>query len=281
MVENYLGAKYALPLSGDVTTDGNCNALSGSFRTDVLGIGRASNDSLATASGLGGLSLGGALSTADTWLYAGNDGTANALLTSGSLPAGSAGYWARLWNVAKIGTVPGSDNLSLTFDWAAAGLTSQFDALTDKTTAGFALWSGAGTDVSSFSSLMGEATAVNTLDRTVTFSLTAADLESGENLTLVVVPEPRGGSRATGGLGVPGAPVRGTGAAPPAGQRRQPRRPDPGPVGGGLRPGRHAAARDELPVAPARLREERQAAWAARWPPPWPPTSSSTRCTRP
>lgn len=62
-VDNYLGAKYALPLSGDATTNGNYNALSGSFRTDVLGIGRASNNSLATTSGLGGLSLGGTLST--------------------------------------------------------------------------------------------------------------------------------------------------------------------------------------------------------------------------
>ncbi len=200
VVENYLGAKYALILSGNATADGNYNALSGTFRTDVIGIGRALDNSLATASGLGGLKLDGTLSTANTWLYSGNDGTANALVTSGNLPAGSAGYWARLWNVAKVGSVAGTDNLSLTFDWAAAGLTSQFDALTDKTTAGFALWSGEGTDVSGFSSLLAQATSVNTLDRTVTFSLAASTLPSGDNLTLVVVPEPQGIGLAAAGL---------------------------------------------------------------------------------
>lgn len=200
VVENYLGAKYALNLSGNATTNGNYNAVNSSFRTDVIGIGKASNNSLATASGLGGLKLDGTLSAANTWLYSGNDGTANSLVTSGSLPAGSAGYWARLWNVAKVGSVAGGDDLSLTFDWAAAGLTSEFNALTDQTTAGFALWSGSGTDVSGFSSLLAQATSVNTFDRTVTFSLDASALSSGDNLTLVVVPEPQGLALAGAGL---------------------------------------------------------------------------------
>ncbi len=177
--ENYLGAKYGISLAGSVQ---EYTALNAGYREDVIGIGKATGGSTATSSSLGGLALAGTLAgtAADNWLFAGNTGGTNSLVST-NLPAGVSERWSRVWNVAEIGAV---DAATLSFTWDAGGVGDDFDPL-----ATYALLYSATPDPTAFSMLVGQQTALDAGAKTVSFALGAQDLASGF-YTVAIVPEP-------------------------------------------------------------------------------------------
>jgi hypothetical protein len=177
--ENYLGAKYGISLAGSVE---EYTALNVGYREDVIGIGKAPGGSTATSSILGGLAFAGTLAGAadDSWLFAGNTGLPNSLVST-SLPAGVSERWSRVWNVAEIGAV---DAATLSFAWDAGGVGDDFDPL-----ATYALLYSATPDPTAFSMLVGQQTALDAGAKTVSFALGAQDLASGF-YTVAIVPEP-------------------------------------------------------------------------------------------
>lgn len=177
--ENYLGAKYGISLAVSVE---KYTALNVGYREDVIGIGKAPGGSTATSSILGGLAFAGTLAGAadDSWLFAGNTGLPNSLVST-SLPAGVSERWSRVWNVAEIGAV---DAATLSFAWDAGGVGDDFDPL-----ATYALLYSATPDPTAFSMLVGQQTALDAGAKTVSFALGAQDLASGF-YTVAIVPEP-------------------------------------------------------------------------------------------
>jgi hypothetical protein len=146
----------------------------------VIGIGKAPDASTATSSSLGGLALTGTLAVNDSWLFAGNTGGTNSLVST-SLPAGVSERWSRVWNVAEIGAV---DAATLSFAWTAGGVGDDFDPL-----ATYALLYSATPDPVAFSMLVAQQTALDAATKTVSFDLGGNDLSSGF-YTVAIVPEP-------------------------------------------------------------------------------------------
>lgn len=204
VTENYLGAKYAINLSGNAVTNGNYQSLAAAYRNDVIGIGRAADGSTSLGGGLSGLRLAAtALTTDDAWVFAGNGDaynattsiqTANALVQT-NLPAGVTDRWSRVWNVETINTIAAGDSLGLTFDWNAGGLGNLFDA-TDT----FALLYSSTADPTTFTRLLASQSSLDTVNKTVTFDLTGATLADGY-YTIAIVPEPGAGLLVVTGLG--------------------------------------------------------------------------------
>jgi len=193
VMENYLGAKYAINLADNAVTNGNYQSLNATYRNDVIGIGRATDGSTSLGSQLSGLRLAApTLTTTNAWVFAGNGDaynsstsiqTANALVQT-NLPAGVTDRWSRVWNVETINTIAAGDTLGLTFDWNAGGLGGLFDA-TDT----FALLYSPTADPTSFTRLLASQSSLDAAARTVTFDLTGGTLADGY-YTIAIVPEP-------------------------------------------------------------------------------------------
>ena len=111
IVENYLSAKYNVPLAAGNVYTGDDPA-KGDYDLDVFGIGRvdAANQALAAgAAGLGILALNGSMGD-DEWVLAGHKTPTNSILPSG--------IWQRVWYVDVTGDV----DAMLMFDFSDAGL---------------------------------------------------------------------------------------------------------------------------------------------------------------
>jgi hypothetical protein len=202
VMENYLGAKYAINLTSDQAA--TYQSLNATYRNDVIGIGKASDASTSLLSGLSGLQLAAtALTNANAWLFAGNGDaynsatsiqTANALVQT-NLPTGVSDRWSRVWNLETINTIASGDSLGITFDWNAGGLGASFDA-TDT----FALLYSSTSSPTTFTKLVASHSSLDAANKTVRFNLSGATLADGY-YTVAIVPEPSTAMLGVTGLG--------------------------------------------------------------------------------
>jgi hypothetical protein len=200
VTENYLGAKYAITLSGNQVTGGNYLQLASSYRNDVIGIGRAADGSMSTAGSLAGLRLSGELSGTSSWVFAGNGDaynattsiqTANALAQT-ALPPLATDRWSRIWNLTNVGTLTAGDAMQLLFDWEAGGLANLFDAEAE-----YALLYSPTPTPESFSILTRSVSFFDPEQRQVAFDLSSDDFQAGY-YTIAIVPEPGGAALGCG-----------------------------------------------------------------------------------
>lgn len=118
LVENYLSAKYNLPISNTVDFYHGDEAAQQEYDWNVIGIGAAADGDHMDASGAG-LSLSGEPASLDAgdYLLAGHKSTSNAFITT-TIPAGVAARWQRVWYLEKTGNL----SSTLTFDLSSGGI---------------------------------------------------------------------------------------------------------------------------------------------------------------
>jgi len=176
IVENYLSAKYDVPLAAGDVYSGD-SPLKGDYDFDVFGIGRVNASNVLAAAGAAGLAIesyDGSLGD-NEWVMAGHKEIVNSVVD---------GHWARVWYIDKVGTV----NADLTFDFSEAGMEFAGDVP-------LALMFRA-SEQSSFTALGLQATVVG--DQAM-FAVPNALLQPGY-YTLSAIPEP--GTLALLGLGM-------------------------------------------------------------------------------
>ncbi len=117
IVENYLSAKYNLPIANKFYTDNT------TYNQDVQGIGTTDgvvkHSQAANSKGLILTEVNGSLDAANEFVFAGHNATVSSLLTA-ELTGPVAERWSRSWFVQKSGTV----DAKLSFDYSQAGLTA-------------------------------------------------------------------------------------------------------------------------------------------------------------
>ncbi len=125
VAENYLSAKYGLPLAANdlYTMD---NAASGNYDFNVAGIGAAADGSaVLEARGTGIVSMGRRTAPSDgTFLFWGDNGQAAAFTETSDVPAVFSNRLSRVWRVSEAAGDIGSINMSFDLsdiDLAVAG----------------------------------------------------------------------------------------------------------------------------------------------------------------
>lgn len=115
IVENYLSAKYNLPIANKYYSDNT------HYNQDVQGIGTtdgvSKHSQAASGKGLVLTEANGSLDASNEFVFAGHNSSANALVNAD--PGSTGGQrWQRSWLVHKTGTL----DAKLSFDWSQAGL---------------------------------------------------------------------------------------------------------------------------------------------------------------
>lgn len=114
LVQNYLGAKYALPL------DPGADRYTGvGYHRNVFGIGSEADGSVLSR-GADGLSFSAVTLDAGDYLLAGHQVETNAWTVGATDTVGGFERWERVWYLDKTGEL----DATLTFDFIAAGLAS-------------------------------------------------------------------------------------------------------------------------------------------------------------
>jgi len=184
VIENHLSSKYDVTLAAGDLYIGD-SALNGDNDFDVFGIGSDGTDTLNT-SARGGLVLdGGGNLSAGEWALAGHDGTPNGLVAVDPLND----RWTRNWFVDF--TNLDSDDLTLSFDWQAAGL-GPIDPGLNKL-----FFSSDGTTFSTV-----DIAQTSVVGDTIQFTISGAALSDGFFTLGQAVPEPSTGLLLCGGLAV-------------------------------------------------------------------------------
>lgn len=122
IIENHLSAKYDIALySGDVYAGDTL--VNGDYDYDVIGTGQDS-DVTHTNSAAAGLTITLAEDTLTNgdYLFAGHKTPVNSLVTDDINPAKTKARWSRVWYADKTGSL----DASITFDWSAGGLATNF-----------------------------------------------------------------------------------------------------------------------------------------------------------
>ena len=126
IIENYLSAKYALPLdtaNGALDVYAGDDPAKGNYDYDVFGIGRVSASAISTNGGAAGCGIeatGGTLDADGEWVMAGHNGAVagDKGPQVADVPAGVSQRWERVWYVDKTGSV----DVNMAFDYCDVGL---------------------------------------------------------------------------------------------------------------------------------------------------------------
>jgi len=167
IVNNYLGAKYAIAIANDLYSGNDA-----SYFYDIAGVGQESdgNNTLAQSAGL---YLESSVATLDDAEYVifGHNGTSNAVSTS-DLPGGIAARWARDWYFDETG----EHNVTITFD-IAEGYTGGGNA---QNISNYVLLYRSGTtgNYTDWTALYGISPSIGEADQVV-FSVLGSDLADG------------------------------------------------------------------------------------------------------
>lgn len=130
IVNNYLAAKYAVPLSSDdlYTQDEEAN---GNYDHDVAGIGRliGSTHTDSRGSGIVRINNASALGNGE-FLFWGHDNGVLGTWPVGDLPSGIEGRWERVWRVSEVATDGSSTDvgaINIAFDLTGIGSVTASD----------------------------------------------------------------------------------------------------------------------------------------------------------
>ncbi|MDP4246444.1 MAG: T9SS type A sorting domain-containing protein [Bacteroidota bacterium] len=132
IIDNYLSAKYGIPLStGTVYTQGA--VANGGYAFDVAGIGRIDASNMSTdAKGTGMVEiLNPSTLTDNEFLFWGNDGAAATANNTTDVPAGIQARFARVWRVSERNAANTADvdvgNVDMRFDLTGLGTVNASD----------------------------------------------------------------------------------------------------------------------------------------------------------